>query len=203
MPSSSKLGVQAKKVLFQRTYKQKSMRSKKEKFERECKMKLGKQNPWLIKLSPTAEKAEKAFKRLQRQQEAGLQPVEGRVLGLGSSPDDCVAGLLESCCRQGLESMKSEMLFERLCELTCLGDEINKHILILMDIMIQRGDLAVSQEDPPMCTECCAKKDFSDKMEVKKELVGDEVKEELFSDDETTVKEFCDTGKVWVDLGLH
>lgn len=145
--SAKQLDVRSKEVKFERTEKQKRLRSKREKFERESKMKLGKQQQWIINVAPTAEKAEKAFERLKRQQEAGLQAVEGRVLGLGTSPEDCVAALLESCSQPDLRNMKSELLYERLCELSALDNEITKHMLILMNIMVDRGFMVVSGND--------------------------------------------------------
>lgn len=136
--SPNQLSVMPTCAKRQRSDKQKVRRAQREKFRRQTCQKLPKSHEWLHGLAPDAKAALEGSERLTMQEAAGLSPIVGQVLGRGSTSSECIAKVDGACTPEQLLSIDSEILYQRLCEMQALKEEVARHMLLLMDTLAQR-----------------------------------------------------------------
>ena len=59
-------------------------------------------------------------------------------MGQGSDPAECIAKLEGVCAPEQLSSADSEILYQRLCELEALREEVSLHMWRIMNTLLRR-----------------------------------------------------------------
>ena len=117
---------------------QKEHRAKRDRFQRRVGTLPG-HHGWVIGQASTAEDALSLSQRLSAQEESGLSAISVKVLGKGETPDSCVVEVRSSKPGVHLEDIRSDILYQRLCELEALKAEVLEEMKPIWDILTSRN----------------------------------------------------------------
>ena len=151
-------GAGAKKPPRKRTALQKARRSKRDRIQRQVGS-LPKHHGWLISKAATAQEASELSARLADQESAGLEQLTAKVLGRGTTPTECLPEVKNWKPNVDLAQVSSYILYQRLCELEALREQVVAEMVPIFNALVSRDyleplrDIDSSSDNDETCVE--------------------------------------------------
>ena len=151
-------GAGAKKPPRKRTALQKARRSKRDRIQRQVGS-LPKHHGWLISKAATAQEASELSARLADQESAGLEQLTAKVLGRGTTPTECLPEVKNWKPNVDLAQVSSYILYQRLCELEALREQVMAEMVPIFNALVSRDyleplrDIDSSSDNDETCVE--------------------------------------------------
>ena len=120
---------------------------------------LPKHHGWLISKAATAQEASELSARLADQESAGLEQLTAKVLGRGTTPTECLPEVKNWKPNVDLAQVSSYILYQRLCELEALREQVMAEMVPIFNALVSRDyleplrDIDSSSDNDETCVE--------------------------------------------------